>query len=251
MICKNRGCRYCDPDTNKCKIVRRVKVGPSGQCESFEKGLLYYFDLVYDELDSSNMILPGALSMDMRIGLYYVMTVFHLGFVECDAGPVLGRFFMLKQRDGGPGLKTDEIIKLPMDKEALGKIIADFNKGILPGPDMEGEQPKAPKKKSQPYGWLSPTGEFTEGDWGDHEQVAFEIIERKGLEDDWDKNHREYISARDFLSGAKGYALIHDPTGLGGYIVSNEKPLTKKQRDFLYGYFIDIGDSLMANKYIE
>lgn len=249
MICKNRGCKHHDTGTNKCKNVRKVKLGTSGQCESFEKGLLYYFDLVYDALNGTNMILPNSLTMDMRIGLYYVMKTFHLGFSECDAGPVLGRFFMLKQGEDKKGLKTDDIIKLPLDHDAFVKIVTDFNNGILPGVETEDEQ-DPPKKKSQPFGWLSPTGEFTEGDFAEHEQVAFEIIQKKGLQEDWDNNHRECDSARDFLSGAKGYVLIHNPTGLGGYIVSHEKPLTKRQRDFLYGYFIDMGDSFMANKYV-
>ena len=32
---------------------------------------------------------------------------------------------------------------------------------------------------------------------------------------------------------------------------SNVKPLTKKQKEFLYGYFIDIGDKFKANQYID
>ena len=250
MICKNRKCKHICTG-NKCNIPRKVKISASGRCEAFEKGIMYYIDLVYDALNDTNMILPQALSTDMRIGLYYVMKIFHLGFSECDAGPVLGRFFMLKQAEGRKGLKADEIIKLPLDTQALEKIVADFNKGILPGPDMEDAQQDPPKKKSQPFGWLSPTGEFTEGDWCEHEQVAFEIIQNKCLLEDWDENHHECDSARDYLSAAKGYALIHNPAGFGGYIVSHEKPLTKKQKDFLYGYFIDMGDSLMANKYVE
>lgn len=250
MICKNRGCKHHDTGTNRCKIVRKVKLGTSGQCESFEKGLLYYFDLVYDALRDTNMILPRSLTMDMRIGLYYVMKTFRLGFSECDAGPWMGRFFMLKQGEDKKGLKTDDIIKLPLDHEAFEKIVADFNKGILPGPEVEDEdEPEPPKKKSQPFGWLSPTGEFTEGDFAEHEKVAYDIIKAKGFHHEF---RRESIhdTSRDFLAKEKGYVLIHNPTGYGGYIVSHEKPLTKKQRDFLYGYFIDMGDSLMANKYI-
>lgn len=250
MICKNIKCKHKGND-NKCEVPRKVKISSWGQCEAFEKGVMYYIDLVYDALRDTNMILPRDLSEDMRIGIYYVMKIFHLGLSESDAGPVLGRFFMLTPGKGKFGLKTSEIVKLPLDMEALEKIIVDLDKGILPGPETEDEQPDPPKKTSQPFGWLSPSGEFTEGDWGEHEQVAFEIIQKKKLENDWDENHRAYYSARDYLSGAKGYALIHNPAGFGGYIVSHEKPLTKKQKDFLYGYFIDMGDSLMANKYME
>ena len=249
MICNNRKCKHKGMD-NKCQIPRKVKISASGRCEAFERGIMYYIDLVYDALSNTNMILPQSLTTDMRIGLYYVMTIFHLGFSECDAGPVLGRFFVLKQGKDGKSLTTDEIIKLPLDMEALEKIVADFNKGILPGPDMEEEKQEPPKKKSQPFGWLSPTGEFTEGDFAEHEKVAYEIIVAKGFHHEF---RRESIhdTSRDFLAKEKGYVLIHNPTGFGGYIVSHEKPLTKKQRDFLYGYFADMGDSLMANKYME
>lgn len=247
MICKNRGCKHRG-DNSRCTIVRKLKIGPSGRCESFEKGIMYYIDLVYDALDDTNMILPQALTMDMRIGLYYVMKLFHLGFCEHDAGPVLGRFFTLRQGEGKPGLKAEEIVKLPLDTEALGKIVADFNKGILPGPDKEDEQ-DPPKKDSQPFGWLSPTGEFTEGDFAEHEKVAYDIIKAKGFHHEF-RRESVHDTARDFLAREKGYALIHNPAGFGGYIVSHEKPLTKKQKDFLYGYFIDMGDSLMANRYV-
>lgn len=248
MKCANRGCKH--RDGSRCSITRRVKIGPDGRCESFEKGFLYYTDLVFDALENTNMILPQMLTMDMRIGLYYVMTIFHLGFSECAAGPVLGRFFMLKQSESQKGLSADEIRKLPMDEEALAKVVKDFNNGILPGPDMDEQKQEPPKKDSQPFGWLSPTGEFTEGDWGEHEKVAYEIIKAKGFKEEFRRGGYDDTS-RDFLAREKGYALIHNPCGYGGYIVSHEKPLTKKQREFLYGYFIDMGDSLMANKYLE
>lgn len=249
MICKNRTCKH--HDTDRCRVVRKVKIGISGKCESFEKGFVYYTDLVFDALSNTNMILPQCLTKDMRIGLYYVMKIFHLGFCEVNFGPVLGRAFMLKREADTVGLKASQIVQLPIDHDVLQELMEDFMKGILPSANMEDKQQELPKKTSQPFGWLSPTGEFTEGDWGEHEQVAFEIIKKKGMEDDWDKNHREYYSAREFLSGAKGYVLIHNPAGFGGYVVSHEKPLTKKQRDFLYGYFADMGDDLMANSYME
>lgn len=56
---------------------------------------------------------------------------------------------------------------------------------------------------------------------------------------------------RDFLSNVKGYCLIHNPTADGGYLVSYIKPLIKKQKDFLYGYFSDMGDRFKAEQYIK
>lgn len=250
MICKNRRCKHIGAN-NRCTVVRNMKINENGMCASFEKGIMYYIDLVYDALDSTNMIPTSDLTQDMKIGLYYVMTIFHLGFCERNLGPWFGRVVQLKNGENESGLKAEEIVKMPLDMEALEKIIADFNKGVLPGPDTEDKQHETPKKKSQPFGWLSPSGEFTEGDFGEHEQIAFEIIEKKHFVDEFDHSSSPYDSARDFLAGAKGYALIHNPAGFGGYIVSHEKPLTKKQNDFLYGYFIDMGDSLMANRFVD
>ena len=56
---------------------------------------------------------------------------------------------------------------------------------------------------------------------------------------------------RDFLSEVKGYCLIHNPTGCGGYIVTNMKSLTKRQKEFLYGYFMDMGDRFKAEQFIK
>ena len=55
---------------------------------------------------------------------------------------------------------------------------------------------------------------------------------------------------RDFLVYEKGYCLIHDPAGTG-YIVTYKKPFTKKQREFLYDYFIAAGDKTRAREYLE
>lgn len=48
-----------------------------------------------------------------------------------------------------------------------------------------------------------------------------------------------------------GYCLIHNPTGCGGYIVTNMKSLTKRQKEFLYGYFMDMGDRFKAEQFIK
>ena len=55
---------------------------------------------------------------------------------------------------------------------------------------------------------------------------------------------------RDFLAEVKGYCLIHNPSGTGGYIVTNIKELTKKQRGFLYDYFTDMGDRFKAEQFL-
>lgn len=248
MICKNRDCKF-QTENERCSIVRKLELDRDGKCISFAPGFMHYVDLVYGALSRNNFIQNSQLTRDMKIGLYYVMTLFDLSLVEKDLGPYFGRIVQLVASKGGCGLKTEEITQRELNYEALEKLLAEFNGGKLPGQEQECKE--MPKKVSQPFGWLSPTGEFTEGDWGEHEEIAYRIIEKKHFADEFRDRSSPYDSARDFLAGTKGYVLIHNPGGFGGYIVSHEKPLTKKQRDFLYSYFIDMGDSFSANRYIN
>ena len=143
------------------------------------------------------------------------------------------------------------------DKETDEQLDTDdfINKGIA----IVEEKPEKIEEKCNeedeviddctPWGWLSPTGEFDEGDFGDHEQVAYDIIERKGWDDEWSNWERGTCRlGRDFLTRVKGYALLHNPMGLSYTIVSREKPLTKAQKEFLYDYFIKAGDVSRANE---
>ena len=100
--------------------------------------------------------------------------------------------------------------------------------------------------KKKEFGWLSPTGEYYESKWGTHEEKAQEICKQKCIE----RDIKKYNCCRDLLSDL-GWVLIHNPMMNGGYIVSNIKPLTKKQKDFLYNFFIDMGMKLTAEKYME
>ena len=54
-----------------------------------------------------------------------------------------------------------------------------------------------------------------------------------------------------FSAGSEGLLLIHNPTGDGGYVVTNTKNLTKQQKEFLYGYFTDTGDRFKAEMFLE
>ena len=88
--------------------------------------------------------------------------------------------------------------------------------------------------------------------YGTHEGSAIEIIQKNGWVDEYEKRDYEILNlARDYLCGVKGYVLIQNPSMDGGYIVTNMKPLTKKQKEFLYDYFMAVGNSARANHYME
>lgn len=146
--------------------------------------------------------------------------------------------------------KTDEV---------LGK--EDFiNRGIAivekPTPKENTEVHSSDIKKEEPekeplgYGWVSPSGEFIPSPWGTHEESAWEICKKKS----WDKlqDKSRHLLCRDYLVFEKGYVLIDNPLGIGSprttYDVTR---ITKKQKDFLFGYYTDIGDQFKARQFME
>lgn len=133
-------------------------------------------------------------------------------------------------------------------------------------PEEEVEEKEEKEKQEEveyvedKLGWLSPSGDFYESPWGTHEDSALKIVEsnnwRSGFRD-WKRDHIRstgMILARDYLVYEKGWILLDNPLLIGGRpraTMSDESRITKKQRDFLYGYFFDIGDTLMANRFME
>lgn len=250
IICKNSSCKHWCQD-NYCDTVVKIDVG--GKCSSFEKGIIYYFHLVWKALENKNFIdaMEIVVNPDMRIGLYYVMDCYDLGFSEMEWGTC--RIIALKDGETGPALTYKEIITRDLDMDKLRKHMEDFNNGILPG--RHEESGKVTKRKE--FGWLSPTGVFTESPFGEHEESAEEICRSKGFESEyriWSEAGKDTSSRRlhrDFLTEEKGYSLIHNPAGIGGYIVTHTKNLTKAQKEFLYGYFMDMGDRFKAEQFFN
>lgn len=254
--CTNSECKFNSHD-KKC-TKKSIELDYNG-CKSFEKNIFYYIHLVWNELEDTNMIFPFNLTPDLRIGLFYVMELYGLKFKSNTWG---NDSFITLHRDGvkdGDALKYKDIISIDIDMDKLKYHMEKFNQGILPPYDEDKKKSKEitsiePKVKYQPYGWLSPMGDFIESDFGTHEESACEIVEKNHWENEyleWEKKLKdEYITYlyRDFICEVKGYVLIHDPAGVG-YIVTHKKELTKKQKEFLYGYFIDMCDTLRAEQY--
>lgn len=258
ITCKNSSCEHYDIGCagGGCKTC--VVIGESGKCESFKKGFLYYFHIVWEALGNKNFIDYIELSSnpDLKTGLYYVMECYDLGFAMREWGDC--RFVVLKNGENGKPMNYEAITKRELNMEKFNQHYTDFRNGIMPEDKLkENIKPEHQTKEVKEYGWLSPTGEFTESPFGTHEESAEAICERKGFDAEYWEWRRgvglgttEWLR-RDFLSQAKGYCLIHNPSGIGGYIVTNQKNLTKKQKDFLYGYFMDMGDRFKAEQFIE
>lgn len=242
--CENGCCKHCNVASKTCK--KTPAIGENGTCSKFEKGVSYYFSLVWNALDSKNFIDACEITDDLRIGMFYVMQTYHLGFNVMEWGTC--RMFLLTDGEKSEGLGYEEIISREMDHTVFQQICEDVAAGKLP--DIKKEQPK---KTSQPFGWLSPSGDFLEGDFAHHEEVAQSILEENDFKEEFQAWAAGSLgnTARDFLTEVKGYCLIHNPSGGGGYVVSRVKPYTKKQREFLYGYFMDMGDRFRAESFLK
>ena len=103
------------------------------------------------------------------------------------------------------------------------------------------------------YGWLEPNGTFHPVKFADHTGFAFEVIKNRGWEKEFSVSDVDGIYAcGDFLTEKKGWALLHNPgRGVAFVTSSDTKPLTKAQREFLYGYYSDRGLWKQAEQYLE
>lgn len=255
ISCRNTRCKHHIGETCECCI----EIDGSGRCASFERGIVYYFGIVFAALDRKNYIdaVEVAVNPDLRIGMFYVMECYGLGFSVMDWGTC--RMFMLKDEESGKPLNRVEIAERKIIDEKFHEHLENFNNGMLPtgvaGASEKDERQQ--EAKSKELGWVSPMGEFTESPFGTHEESAERICEKNGFEEEywrWVKETGDNEAGhlmRDYLASQKGYCLIHNPTGGGGYLVTHLRPLTKRQKEFLYGYFMDMGDRFKAEQFIE
>lgn len=98
------------------------------------------------------------------------------------------------------------------------------------------------------YGWIDPAGNFYPVEFAEHQSWAWRKAKELGILGKEDLNTG---TCGDLLV-SRGWALLHNP-GLGIAFVtsSDEKPLTKAQREFLYGYYSDRGLQKQAEQYLE
>lgn len=207
------------------------------------------------KMGGSNILHIMDVDNEMRLALYYIMEIYDLGFHHCVHGS--WEWIMLSKGEKSNCLSGDAIFELTPDMEKYNKHKRDFENGIYPPGFIAMQQQNSNTKDKEfeytgKFGWLSPLGKFLESEYGTHESSAIEIIQKNGWVADYDRGDNDILNlARDYLCNVKGYVLIHNPSMDGGYIVTNTKPLTKKQKEFLYDYFMAVGNSARANHYME
>lgn len=167
-------------------------------------------------------------------------------------------YYNVRLREQGYGtwrwLSVYDIEGNPLTAEDFVKLgIRDSEESSVSEIIEKAEQTASSKEKvTSPYdsyGWVRPDGRFVPSDYGAHEESAIQIVKEMG----WVEERRDsvYDLCRDFLVYVKGYALIHNPSMDGGYIVTHtpDKNFTKAQRTTLYNYFTYNRDNFLANQY--
>lgn len=256
MNCENIKCAYHQYSSNEC--YQNSYLNKHGDCNMFKKGLFYYIGLVADSLKNKNYVdmIELMLDPDIKIGLYYVMEIYGLQFSVMEHG--LSRMILICDNNTS-GLNFEQITKHKFNVDIMNKFMKDIDEGILPNQNNENEVSLDNKDGdiAGEFGWLSPAGDFRKSPFGHHEESAEFIIEDNHFGFEYDKWLDSMLDKniaclhKDFLVEVKGYVLIHNPSTSGGYVVTYRKKLTKAQREFLYDYFIKIGDKWKAEQFLE
>ena len=104
---------------------------------------------------------------------------------------------------------------------------------------------------SNDYGWLRPDGTFYPVDFGKHQEWAEMYIRNNMSNTDWlnagaaDSVTGMFHNYGDYLIN-KGWVLLDNPA-LGLAHITNTKPFTKAQKEFLFDYWINRNQHERAN----
>lgn len=258
--CLNDGCKF--NIKGKC-AQKEIKVNREGICNNFSPNFTYYFNLGLEVMKDS-IIFEWKLSPEERLGLYYVMEVYHLHFINFRDALFIG------SKDSNKSVTIYDLDENDFDYEKCENLIKDFNNGILPEGYLklisnknksENENKKESKyevKDNIPkveYGFISPAGKFFPGDFATHSEVANKIISKNKWEREFYGS--PFNSSSDFLCYKKNYILLHNPRNpladsINNVIVTGElEYATQHQADFLFDYFNKRKAPELALKYYQ
>ena len=98
------------------------------------------------------------------------------------------------------------------------------------------------------YGWLAPDGTFYPVEFANHQRWARKKLMELGAIEKHELNTGSYGDKLVEM----GWALLHNP-GMGTAFVtsSDAKPLTKKQKDFLFDYYTKRNKHRKAEEYLD
>jgi hypothetical protein len=120
-----------------------------------------------------------------------------------------------------PEQETEEEERIAESRERINRLFKSVN-SMSPVKNSEG---------SKDYGWLNPNGKFYPVPWGEHTKWAYEYVEKHYPKAD-------YMDEADFLISRR-WILIHSPANSIPIIEMNSA--TKRQKEFLYDYYMERG----------
>lgn len=108
------------------------------------------------------------------------------------------------------------------------------------------------------YGWLDPQGNFYPVEWGMHAQWANDWLEEHHMlyrdrpdiyvKKNADSSIEHVLSSGDVLVYSLGWVLLDNPwQGIARATSDPSRELTKAQKEFLYGYYVERGRMEEAN----
>lgn len=98
------------------------------------------------------------------------------------------------------------------------------------------------------YGWLAPDGTFYPVKWGDHQSWAY----KRAKKDYPDEAPKFPDCASGDILIRHNWILLHSPSmGVAKPQRDYTKRITKKQSDFLYGYYSDRNLPKLAEEYLQ
>lgn len=263
LNCMNDYCRY-NGKNGKC--MTDVTIDETGRCSSFQLGIVGYLCILWEAVGNENFIRKKMLDENpsLRASLCWILECYkkkcrivHTRWME-ESVIIVDPY---DETSGNRALGIDDVTKDGMDMDRFAVVNNSFLNGLIPdGNEYENymvdqESCTFPKGLPKEFGWLSPSGEFTESPLGEHESGAEKICKKRNFMEEffaWKKKKHYLALKRDFLTEVKGYCLIHNPSGYGaGYHVEHEKPFTKQQKDFLFAYFWDMGMYRKAKEFTE
>lgn len=214
------------------------------------EGMRANMERVVSVMGNSTIIAEPILE-STRNALYCIMKAYGLSFRTCTRAG--WSWIEICESENAKALNASEITSRRFDEDEF----LDACETIAALQANNGETHTQNGQDKPEFGWLAPDGKFISADFGEHEYSANEIISNMGWTEDFllgyaDKTYSP--CAGDYLVNDKNYALIHNPSSpLGKPFVtkSETRPLTKRQKEFLYGYYMELGDELSANMYVD
>lgn len=206
---------------------------------------------ILDRIEKSPIITTIELDEEMRNGLYCLISAYHVSFRQCKRAD--WEWLEICASENASAMTKKDFENLEFDEDAF-ETACDKIREMYANKSSQNNIPANTKRIE--YGWLSPSGEFLPSPFGSHEESADEIIRNNNwTEDYWSQNLQDELKLRrDYLIKNRGYVLLHNPScpGAKPYVTMDAIfRLTKAQREFLYGYFKDIGDTLSAESYLN